>query len=369
MKRTEVLMFGLSSYPGGIENAIMNVLCHERFPEDQIHVSLVTYEPAIAFEETILAKGHHVLRVPHLKKDPFGYARAIRKRMLAQRFDVVYVNMLTAANVLPILGAKAAGIQSIVLHAHASSTVKGSFRHILHRMNRGYCVRNASLRLACSAAAGQWLYGDCDFTIVPNTIDCRRFKPSEESRAFIRKTYGIDEKTLLIGHVGRFAPEKNHAFMLDIIDCILRKGIRAKILFVGDGILKSSIQQKAHAMGLSEQTIFVPTTSEVEKIYPAFDVFLFPSSYEGFGMAMLEAQSCGVPCVCSDMVSEAVDATKTTRYISLKKTPAHWADIILQDIAVDKDMLHRRICASDYNAETQIDKYISFLRGKEPEYE
>ena len=356
-------MFGLSSYPGGIENAMVNLLCHEKFPADQIRVTFVTYEATIAFSDLIQRKGHRICRVPHLKRHPLGYASAIWRLLTEENFDLVYVNMLTAANSLPVYLAKACGIEKIILHAHASNTVEGFFRKILHFVNQPFCVKKATLRIACSTDAGKWLYGHQKFRVIPNAIDCRRFAPSKEDRSSIRKAYGIADKTRLIGHVGRFAPEKNHALILDILSSLLQNGIDTRMMFVGDGSTKEEILMTAKKRNLIPYVIFEPTTSEPEKYYPAFDVFLFPSSFEGFGVAALEAQCSGVPCVCSDVVPSTVDVTHTTRFIPLNKPAQYWAKSIAEIQPVSRESMRQAVIASDYNVDKQISEYINILKG------
>ena len=363
MDRIEVLMFGLSSYPGGIENAMVSVLCHKSFPADEIRVTFVTYEDTLAFSEIIQRKGHRIIRVPHLRKHPCGYVSAIWRLFNAERFDSVYVNMLTAANAAPVYAAKAFGVKKIFLHAHASNTVRGFFRRSLHLLNRSLCAKSASVRLACSAEAGNWLFGNQEFTVIPNAIDCHRFKPSEENRAIIRRNEGIGSQTLLIGHVGRFAPEKNHAFMLDILSSLLQNGIDAKMMFVGDGATKEDTVMEAQKRGLIQYVHFMATTSDAEKYYPAFDVFLFPSSFEGFGMAALEAQSCGVPCVCSDTVPKTIDVTHTTRFISLSKPKEYWAKSVSEIRSLSREEMYRAVFDSAYNIEKQIPKFVNLLKG------
>ena len=127
-----ILMFGMSSYPGGIENYIANYFLCEELLED-IVIDFVTYEDKLAYQEEIKKYGHNVIRVPHLKKNPLGYARTVRKILKEDNYDCVYVNMLSAANILPIMYASNFHIPKIVAHAHANSTVKGMARSFLRR--------------------------------------------------------------------------------------------------------------------------------------------------------------------------------------------------------------------------------------------
>ena len=113
-----ILMFGMSSYPGGIENYIANYFLCEEFSKD-IVIDFVTYEDKLAYQEEIKKYGHNVIRVPHLKRNPLGYAKTVKKILKANDYDCVYVNMLSAANILPVMYATKAHVSKIVAHAHS----------------------------------------------------------------------------------------------------------------------------------------------------------------------------------------------------------------------------------------------------------
>lgn len=347
-------MFGMTSYPGGIENYIVNYFCHPSFPSNRISIDFVTYEDKIAYEERLENKRYNVYTVPHLKKSPFAYFKECKRLIKENGYDAVYVNMLTAANALPIYLAGLFNIKKIILHAHASLTINGIARKSLHMVNRGFCNRKASMRLACSEKAGEWLFKNRHYYIIPNAIDCNRFIPSNENRKSIREKYGIKDETILIGHIGRFAEEKNHGFMLDILTSLIKDNVDAKIIFVGDGYTKRSIEQRVKDESLGKYVIFAGTSNETEKYYPAFDVFLFPSTFEGFGMAALEAQSCGVACVYSDSLSPLLNVTGKNRILSLKESATVWANEIKKTAHMDKQMMNESVRKSDFNIEKQV---------------
>lgn len=357
-------MFGMSSYPGGIENYIVNYFCHPSFPSDIIQIDYVTYEDSIAYQDKLEAKKYRIIRVPHLKRNLLGYYKAIKAIFRQCGYDAVYVNMLTAANALPVFLCEHFKIRKLILHAHASSTISGAIRRTLHCINKDYCNRKATLRLACSEKAGKWLFGQRKYSVIPNAIDCDRFKPSKEHRKAIRAKYGVSDHTLFIGHVGRFAEEKNHSFMIDILKALVADNNDAKMMFVGDGYTKATVEQKVKDNNLQDKVIFVGTTSETERYYPAFDAFLFPSTFEGFGMAALEAQSCGVPCVCSDTLSPLLDVTGTNMQLSLNESPSEWAESIKKTSMINKSQMNEIVRKSEFNIDNQIKRLTGLLMSK-----
>lgn len=357
-----ILMFGMSSFPGGIENYIANYFLCADFSEDTT-IDFVSYDGKLAFEDRIVGLGHRVIQVPHLRKNPIGYARTVKKLLKEGDYDCVYVNMLSAANVVPIRYAVKAGVKIIAVHAHANSTVKGALRRILHSVNKKFCKNKAVVKLACSDAAGNWLFDDGEFTVVPNSIDVDRFSFSAESRNEIRESLGIENSTFVVGHVGRFAEEKNHLFLLDIFNELLKKRENSRLLLVGGGPYETLIREKAAALGISEKIIFAGITDSSHRYYSAFDAFVFPSVFEGFGMSALEAQACGLPCFCSDSLSKSLDVTKTVEFIALDKSAESWAEIVLgKEIRIGRSDMNRVVGESEYNIRTQIANLKAILK-------
>lgn len=360
-----VLMFGMSSYPGGIESYIVNTFCNEKM-STKVHIDFVTYESKLAYEDEIYKCGYNIIFTPHLKKNPMGYWKCIKNAMKVSTYDCVYVNMLTAANILPVKLAKKAGVKKIIIHAHANSTINGFARRVLHKVNSKFCNEVATLRLACSRAAAEWLYdekiGTSPILVIPNAIDTKRFSYSEQARVKIREQYGVAEDELLLGSIGRFGPEKNNLFMIDILQGLRKKKFSAKLLLVGDGALKEQIIEKARAAGVREYVIFAGTRTNTEEYYSAFDAFLFPSQFEGFGISALEAQSCGVPCLCSDRLSKELNVSGTVIFLPIHRGRDCWVDAVEQiKKNTDKISMNKKIENSGYSVSRQNIKMLELL--------
>ena len=140
--------------------------------------------------------------------------------------------------------------------------------------------------------------------ILPNAIDPERFKFNERARQEIRSRYGIAEDDFVIGHVGRFYPQKNHEFLIDVFNEVHKQKSNAKLLLLGDGPLQEQIRQKTKSLGLVESVIFVGLQKDPAPFYSAMDVFVFPSLWEGLGIVLLEAQYNGLPCIVSGAIPD-----------------------------------------------------------------
>lgn len=365
----KILMFGMSSYPGGTENYIRNIFFHKDC-SDKIQIDFITYESSLAYSDEMEKYGYTVLCVPHLKKHPVGYFNEVAKIMRNREYDAVYVNMLSAANPLPVFLARKNNVQRIIVHAHSNSTIKGIARLLLHRLGKSYCDKAATLRLSCSHTASKWLFNfenkSSPLVVIPNAIDSQKYCFSQEDRTKLRKLYRITDDEFVLGSVGRLAPEKNNFFMLDILYNLLKKGITAKLILVGDGGLRPKIENRIRELQIENNVILAGTVIDPNKYYSAFDCFLFPSSFEGFGISALEAQSCGLKCFCSDSLSKELNVTNTIRYLSLSSGAEHWAEKIMNDKEefCPADM-NKCIQESPYNIYKQRKRILEFIYGKE----
>jgi glycosyltransferase involved in cell wall biosynthesis len=116
-----------------------------------------------------------------------------------------------------------------------------------------------------------------------------------------RKALGISAKAKVVLHVGTFRVEKNHRGVVDIFEKISKLDDKWKLVLVGDKFERPNIEKYVNAKGLQKKVLFAGMTKKVSEYYCASDVLLFPSFSEGFGNVIVEAQSFGLPVVCSDI--------------------------------------------------------------------
>ena len=165
--------------------------------------------------------------------------------------------------------------------------------------------------------------------VIPDGIDCARFAFDPLERERVRQEYGLTDR-FVIGHVGHFNPAKNHEKILAVFREVCRRRENASLLLVGEGELEADIRNRAAEMGILEKVVFAGAHKNVERYYQAMDVFLFPSRYEGFGMAMVEAQASGLACLASEVVPRETNVDGRAVYLSLEEKDSIWADRLLQ---------------------------------------
>lgn len=139
--------------------------------------------------------------------------------------------------------------------------------------------------------------------LVTNGADIARFNPADRLAA--RQNLQLDPEARLIGCVGRLEMVKGFDLFIDAL-ALMPSDIKAVVF--GTGSQREALLEKAGAAGLADRIRFAGLSSQMEKVYPAFDVFCLPSRFEGLPLAALEAQACGIPVVAFETggVSEAL---------------------------------------------------------------
>lgn len=328
-KNVKILIFGMSSFPGGIESFIMNY--YRNIDRDMIQFDFISDTSAVAYEEEIKKLGGKIFKIRGWRKNPVLHYRDIKKVLIEGNYDIVHLNVLSAANIIPFLVARNAKIKRIIAHSHNSSAPKDVIKLILHNVNKKFIRYLATDFFACSNIAGEWLFGkECSgLVIIPNAIDIKQYAFDTSIRESIRNDLGINGK-IVLGHIGRFAMQKNHNFLLDIFHEVHLKEPNSILLLAGDGELFNDIKKKVSTLGLDDSVKFLGRCSKTSDLYQAFDLFLLPSLFEGLPVVAVEAQASGLPCVFSDTISREVDLSSMVKFVSLNAPVSTWADTILE---------------------------------------
>jgi N-acetyl-alpha-D-glucosaminyl L-malate synthase BshA len=137
-----------------------------------------------------------------------------------------------------------------------------------------------------------------DIEVIPNFIDTQRFRPLKKDH--FKAALCPNGERLLV-HVSNFRPVKRAVEVVEIFHRLVERGYSAKLLLVGDGPDRGPAEHRARDLGVVDDIRFLGKQEPVEEILSIADVFLMPSGSETFGLAALEAMSCGVPVVASNI--------------------------------------------------------------------
>lgn len=320
---------------GGAETMIMNL--YRNIDRTKIQFDFVenTDQPA-AFDEEIQSLGGRIYRCPHYNgKNHIAYCKWWNRFFDAHQdeYAVVHGHLgSTAAIYLSI--AKKHGVYAIA-HSHNTNLMKspGDLLYALFAFPTRFI---ADYFFTCSREAGSSRYGkkissdETRCTVLPNAIDTDKFIFNEILRQQMRASLGITESQLVIGNISRFAEQKNHLFLIDIFEKIHEKTPDAVLLLVGDGERRPQIEAYISEKNLRSNVILTGVQSNTWDYYQVMDVFLMPSLYEGLPVAMVEAQTAGLPCCVSTTVPREAAITDLVQFHSLGDSAGKWCSWVLE---------------------------------------
>src|SRR5690554_130761 len=190
--------------------------------------------------------------------------------------------------------------------------------------------RVCNFRFGCGVDAGRWLFGpDEGFHVLKNAIDSKRYVFDRAVRGALRGELKIGDR-FCVGHIGNFTSPKNYPFILKTFKAILERNSDAVLVLVGKNENDPTVAEQAARLGIDKNIIFTGIRSDVPQLLQAMDVFLFPSTFEGLPVAVIEAQAAGLPTLISDAVDSEVKITPDLEFKSLSESPEIWAEKVLE---------------------------------------
>lgn len=368
---------------GGAESRIMDL--YRQMDREQIQFDFLVHSDAVRragddasrrapqfYDQEIRDMGGRIYVLPRFKGYNYPAYRHAAEAFFAahHEFRVVQGHMTSTAGIyLPI--AKKAGVPLTVAHSRAAG-VDGGVKGIATRFLRRNLARKADLLFACSVPAGEDAFGKEAVRrglvrIVHNAIDAARFSYDPVRRGEVRERLGMTDN-LVLGHVGRFDPLKNHAYLLDVFAALCKIRQDAGLLLLGEGGGMEAAKEKCAALGIADKVRFMGNRKNTEDYYQAMDAFVLPSFYEGLPGVLLEAQAAGLQCFVSDAVTREAQATDLVNYMSLSEPPAKWAQAILAGAGYDRKNTCKQLVENGFDVREQAKRYANFyLNGDSSE--
>ena len=311
---------------GGVESVVMNYYRHIDKNKIQFDFICDNDSTNIPYDE-IEKLGGRVILVPPYQK-VFEYQKELVKIFKENNYKIVHSHINTLS-VFPLRAAKKAGVPIRIAHSHSTTNKKEWKKNLLKQALRPFSKVYATDYMCCSELAGRWLFGDKEYDkgnvyLLNNAIDLDKFKYDEKIRKEKRKELNIKDDTLVIGHVGRFVEQKNHRFLIDIFNEVHKQNNNSLLILVGQGPLMEEIKRKVKNLGLEDCVKFLGQRTDVNELYNAMDLFLFPSLYEGLGMVLIEAQANGLPCIASTEIPEIADISNNVQFYNLNDSIDTW---------------------------------------------
>lgn len=168
-------------------------------------------------------------------------------------------------------------------------------------------------------------------------------------------------------HVGRLSPPKNHMMLIEAFKIVHIALPDAELILIGKGELEDQIRMRVNELGLSECVRFEGEKNDVFSYLNRADVFVFPSQWEGFGLALAEAMATGLPCVATDvggipdMIDDGVNGILVDVNVeSIAKGMLRMSDEVLRE-RLGREA--RKKTLRQFSAEAMAKKYLELYQS------
>lgn len=336
---------------GGIQAFIMNtyrVLVKQGVQFD----FLVFHERKQLYENEILTLGGKVYKLPSRRDGFFKCRKALKKFFDEHKgYKVVHYQTSSLSFLMPLEIAAMYNIPIRIIHSHSTSFQGSKIHYYLHKINKKRIKKIATKYYSCGKLASQWMFSNsgCEkqVELIYNGIDISKYSFNQNNRERIRQELSLKE-AYVIGNVGRLSEVKNQKFIIDILTKLKQKTEKHVVLMlVGDGELRSELEEYAIKKNVSDDVLFLGTRSDVADLLQAMDVMIMPSLYEGFPVAMVEAQASGLPCIVSSNITTEAIIKSNVKMLDLNSPISVWISEI--------DMNYNRIENNDSLIEAGFD--------------
>lgn len=319
---------------GGSETLMMEIYRNIDRKKIQFDFLVHTNEEC-AYDQEILSLGGRIIRVPRYNVfNHFGYIKILKNifQKNENNWKIVHNHYYTISFLIyKVLKDK--NIKFIV-HSHSTSigyNITGFVRSLMVKD-----IKNCDcIKFACSKKAGEFLFKGKTFFLFNNCIDLKKFTFDINLRKELRKELNLEGK-IVIGNVGSIFYPKNHSFLIDIFYEFQKLKKDSMLILVGKGDLEKRIKRKVKNLNLEKKVIFLGVRNDVNRILNSFDIFVFPSLYEGFPVTLVESQANGLKSIVSDRVPEEAKITELVDFLPLEKGAEYWAKYILNSLDYER---------------------------------
>lgn len=343
---------------GGLETMLMNYYRH--IDRSKVQFDFLVHRDFEAdYDREILDLGGRIYHVSRLIPWSGSYKKELKQFFTAHpEYRIVHVHQ-DCLSAVALQCAEECGIPVRIAHAHTSSAVKD----IKYPIKLFYMKRipaYATHFFACGKQAGDWMFSGHPYEVVKNAIDTRKYEYSSVKSKEVKDQLGIGSE-LTVGHVGNFSPAKNHPFLIEIFQALLKKRPDAKLVLVGGEYEIEAIKEKVSNLNLNDHVMFMGIRNDVPDLMQAMDVFVFPSLYEGLPVTMIEEQAAGIPAIISDHVSqECVVTENLVTVMKLEDSADEWADLAIKKAESGKQSHREEIIAAGYDIASEAGKLEQF---------
>jgi len=318
----------------GVTNFVMNYYRNVDHSKVKIDFVTLSYVESPYIDE-VRSNGSEVTFLGPLLEHPVKHIKLAKKVISEHDYDIIHDNIILKS--LPIMKyAMKKKVPVRILHSHSIKIGETPKTEKINRLLLPLLTKKATHFTACSSNAGKAMFGDKKFTVIPNIIDTDALKFDEAVRNGIRTKENVTRK-YVVGTVGRLAEAKNPVFAISVLEEVLKRRDDIEYWWIGSGALDTQIKNYIEEKGLGDRIHLLGSRDDVNALYQGMDLFFLPSKGEGFGLACIEAEAAGLPCVVSTNFPAEVNVTGDVHFVELEKDIDFWATTIINAIDTGAD--------------------------------
>ncbi len=366
MKMKRLLCIVGSMNAGGAETFLMKIYRQLDKTKFQMDFAVAIQEEGF-YDKEILEMGGKIYHITPKSQGFMKNFNSIKSIVKDNKYGYVLRTSQHSLSALELLAAKMGGAKVRVYRSSNSNTVSGSRKQmLLHKLCKFMPRTFANVRIAPSTEAAEFMFGKgCiqigSASLLHNAVDTAIYKYDERVRNAVRKELGLED-AFVVGHVGRFNQQKNHMFLLDVFNSILKDKPNSMLVLVGVGELVEDVELKIEEFGIINNVLFLGLRNDVPRILNAFDVFVFPSLYEGMPNTVIEAQATGLPCLISQNITNEANITGLVRHLTLNN-PSVWAENALEISTYTRISTEDIFLEKKYNIAGVVNEFTNIVFG------
>ena len=338
---------------GGAETMVMNY--YRKINREKVQFDfLVHREEEGAYEQEIKELGGRIYRMPPIYPQNFSlYKKKIREFFEEHKEYKIIHSHMSELGYFALREAARQEIPVRICHAH-SAPHEFDLKMLMRIYFKNRMLPYLTHMFTCGKEAGNYLYGkknEDKFIQLNNAIETKKYRYDKKIDEQVRRELGL-EKKFIVGHVGNLRKPKNHKFLINVFAKIYEKQNNAVLVLAGSGELETALRQQVKELELDNQVLFLGLREDIQRIMQCFDVFVFPSLFEGLPVTMIEAQASGNLSFISDRIPTQCCITDNVRILSLNETEEHWANEILKEgIKYKKKDMYKYIIKTGFDIE------------------
>lgn len=351
-----IYYYGIDNNRGGMENYALNLIKGIVSNTKELKFHIIAQYKDFAYKEQFLNeyKCEYTI-VPSRKKHPIKYCKAIKDVLKNRKEgDFCQVNLMSYRNFLLLHAVKKSKIKTVIV-GHATNT-NNFINKLFHKFIRLF-YKNLGFKVANNEMVAKYLYGttkNCKY--IELGINPKSFEFDKRKRGEIRNQLNVADDQFIIGQVGRISKAKNQIFSCNLIKRLNNTNIQ---LFLFGKYNNEKLQKYCQKNGINN-VHFIGEVSNINEIYNALDLFIFPSLFESAGFALYEAMANNCPTIISPNVPNSNLNLENVTVLDLNYKK--WCKQILDLINLKQERTSkiREVPSLEDEIKNYLDLYLNF---------